>query len=142
MDVFLDVLTLVLEFAAFLWMRYKEPDTPRPFKIPGGMVGAWLVVIPKVIVIGVTLALANWLTLIVAGAICAFITVAFYVKMFIVKRYFKEPPPRASVDSEKALLLDDDQKKISKRRIVPPQSVIDSYQNGNTEEQTQPSSIQ
>jgi len=143
MDVFLDVLTLVLEFAAFLWMRYKEPDTPRPFKIPGGMVGAWLVVIPKVMVIVVTLALANWLTLIVAGGICLFITIAYYVKVWIVRRYFKEEAPRGSVaESEKSLLLDDDQKKLSKRYMEAPQSVIDSYHNGVPEDLTLPSSIQ
>jgi len=148
MDVFLDVLTLVLEFAAFLWMRYKEPDTDRPFKIPGGMVGAWLVVIPKCLVIAVTLALANWLTLIVAGAICAFIIAAFYVKMFIKKRYLSTKADlaadSASAKEETALLLDDDAKKLSKRYLNPPQSVIDSYQQGgaDNEEPTNPTTIQ
>jgi len=145
-DVFLDVLTLVLEFAAFLWMRYKEADAERPFKIPGGMVGAWLVVIPKVIVIGVTLALANWLTLIVAGGVCAFIIVAYYVKLLIVKYYVR--PYAALKDGsvktgESALLLDDDKQKLSKRYMETPQSVIDSYHNATTtEDPTNPSSIQ
>jgi amino acid transporter len=148
MDVFLDVLTLVLEFAAFLWMRYKEPDIDRPFKVPGGMVGAWLVVIPKVIVIAVTLALANWLTLIVAGAICAFIILAYYVKLFIVRRYFKHERRGSATPGEKALLLDDDQKKLSKRYLNPPESVVQSYNNYGSsnapsqEEPTNPSAIQ
>jgi amino acid transporter len=148
-DVFLDVLTLVLEFGAFLWMRYKEPDTDRPFKIPGGMIGAWLVVIPKVIVIGVTLALANWTTLIVAGGVCIIIIVAYYVKMLIVKKYINprlEAKRASSKPDETALLLDDDKKKLSKRYMETPQSVIDSYHNdhqGNaSEEATNPSSIQ
>jgi len=30
-------------FAALIKLRYTQPDTPRPFKIPGGMAGVWLV---------------------------------------------------------------------------------------------------
>jgi amino acid transporter len=30
-------------FAALIKLRYSKPDTPRPFKIPGGMAGVWLV---------------------------------------------------------------------------------------------------
>ncbi|MBN1431509.1 MAG: amino acid permease [Methanomicrobiaceae archaeon] len=32
-----------LVFAALIKLRYSQPDTPRPFKIPGGMVGIWIV---------------------------------------------------------------------------------------------------
>ncbi|MBN2735214.1 MAG: amino acid permease [Methanomicrobiaceae archaeon] len=32
-----------LVFAALIKLRYSQPDTPRPFKIPGGMAGVWLV---------------------------------------------------------------------------------------------------
>ncbi len=30
-------------FAALIKLRYNQPDTPRPFKIPGGMIGVWIV---------------------------------------------------------------------------------------------------
>lgn len=30
-------------FAAVIKLRYSQPDTPRPFRIPGGMPGVWLV---------------------------------------------------------------------------------------------------
>jgi amino acid transporter len=33
----------LLVFAALIQLRYSQPDTPRPFKIPGGMVGIWIV---------------------------------------------------------------------------------------------------
>ncbi len=33
----------VLVFAALIKLRYSKPDTPRPFRIPGGMAGIWLV---------------------------------------------------------------------------------------------------
>ena len=33
----------MLMFAAFIKLRIKEPNTPRPFKVPGGELGMWLV---------------------------------------------------------------------------------------------------
>jgi amino acid transporter len=33
----------VLIFAAVIKLRYSRPDQPRPFKIPGGMAGIWIV---------------------------------------------------------------------------------------------------
>jgi amino acid transporter len=32
-----------LMFAAVIRLRYLQPDTVRPYRIPGGMVGVWLV---------------------------------------------------------------------------------------------------
>jgi len=32
--------SLVLEFIALIVLRYREPDLPRPFRVPGGMTGA------------------------------------------------------------------------------------------------------
>eukprot|EP00250_Pteridium_aquilinum_P013119 c21144_g1_i1 orf=890-2326(+) len=37
---------MVLEFFAFLWLRVKEPDRPRPFRIPLGTVGVVIVCLP------------------------------------------------------------------------------------------------
>jgi amino acid transporter len=33
----------LLVFAALIGLRYSQPDAPRPFKIPGGMLGIWIV---------------------------------------------------------------------------------------------------
>ena len=33
----------VLIFAALIKLRYSRPDQPRPFKIPGGLAGIWIV---------------------------------------------------------------------------------------------------
>ena len=35
-DVLIYASGLILEFAALLWLRKKEPELPRPFQIPGG----------------------------------------------------------------------------------------------------------
>jgi amino acid transporter len=36
-------LSLVLEFAALVALRLREPDLPRPYRVPGGMIGAILI---------------------------------------------------------------------------------------------------
>jgi amino acid transporter len=43
MTVELLCIVYVLVFASVIKLRYSQPDTPRPFKIPGGMAGVWLV---------------------------------------------------------------------------------------------------
>ena len=41
-DVLLYGLSLILEFVALVALRLREPDLPRPFRTPGGLIGAWL----------------------------------------------------------------------------------------------------
>ena len=42
-DLILYGASLVLEFAALIALRIKQPDMVRPFRIPGGMVAVWVV---------------------------------------------------------------------------------------------------
>lgn len=37
------VVQYTLVFAAALWLRYKDPKIHRPFRVPGGTLGIWLV---------------------------------------------------------------------------------------------------
>src|SRR5262249_30900601 len=37
------ILAYLLIFPTFLVLRYKYPKVPRRFRVPGGMVGAWIV---------------------------------------------------------------------------------------------------
>lgn len=46
LDVLLTGLSLILEFAALVALRVREPDLPRPFRIPGGIGGAIGIGIP------------------------------------------------------------------------------------------------
>ena len=41
-DVLLSGASVLLEFAALVALRYREPELPRPFRVPGGIAGAWL----------------------------------------------------------------------------------------------------
>lgn len=57
LDTFFNNLTLLLEFYAFLRLKYIEKDTVRPFVVPFGNAGAWAITVPKIIVLsGVLLA--------------------------------------------------------------------------------------
>jgi amino acid transporter len=40
LDVLLTGLSLLLEFAALVALRVREPELPRPYRVPGGMAGA------------------------------------------------------------------------------------------------------
>ena len=46
LDVLLTGLSLLLEFAALVALRIREPDLPRPYKVPGGLSGAIAVGLP------------------------------------------------------------------------------------------------
>jgi amino acid transporter len=58
-DMFLYALALILEFAALVWLRIKEPDMPRPYRIPFGTVGVLLFSLPPVALCVISIALAN-----------------------------------------------------------------------------------
>jgi amino acid transporter len=52
LDVMLYGLSLILEFIALVVLRVREPELPRPFRIPGGIVGAALIgVMPTILII-------------------------------------------------------------------------------------------
>ncbi len=47
-DILLNCVKLFCEFGAFMYFRWAAPDRPRPFAMPWGWFGAWLITIPKV----------------------------------------------------------------------------------------------
>lgn len=49
---------VVLEFLALARLRQIEPDLARPFRIPGGWFGIWLVAVPPILLSGVTIYLS------------------------------------------------------------------------------------
>lgn len=57
LDTFFNNTSLLLEFFAFLRLKYVEKNTERPFEVPFGNAGAWAITIPKILVLaGVLLA--------------------------------------------------------------------------------------
>ena len=51
-DLILYGASLVLEFAALIALRVKQPEMVRPFRIPGGMAGVWVVSVCPVALLG------------------------------------------------------------------------------------------
>ncbi|KAK4261541.1 hypothetical protein QN277_004526 [Acacia crassicarpa] len=56
---FLYCFGMILEFIAFILLRIKHPNMLRPYKVPGGTVGAILMCIPPTILICVVLAFSS-----------------------------------------------------------------------------------
>ena len=57
LDILLYGVSLILEFVALIVLRVKEPDLPRPFRIPGGIPGAIAIAIaPTALLIAAFLA--------------------------------------------------------------------------------------
>jgi amino acid transporter len=51
-DILLYGASLALEFAALIFLRIREPDLPRPFRVPGGMFGAVAIGISPMLMLG------------------------------------------------------------------------------------------
>ncbi len=51
-DILLYGASLALEFVALLVLRIREPDLPRPFRVPGGLLGAIAVGVLPVLLLG------------------------------------------------------------------------------------------
>ncbi len=85
LDVLLYGSSLLLEFAALIALRRREPELSRPFRVPGGNVGAWLLGIGPAVLIGLSVeqgsgeriagmsALAFGMLLMTAGVIACFL---------------------------------------------------------------------
>jgi len=114
LDMFFNCLGLILEFASFLYLKVTNPQMSRPFAVPGGVFGAILISIPKVIIITMNLASSSRNTWLVCGTMTLATAIVY---PFWVRGYLSsiipgwEPAPAdlsisdAGSDSEKAVLV-------------------------------------
>ena len=84
MDVLLTGLSILLEFGALIALRIREPELPRPYRVPGGIAGAVLLSLPPLVLmvlavlrnrtetIGSTSSLAVGVVLIALGPVLYF----------------------------------------------------------------------
>jgi amino acid transporter len=56
-DMWMYALALILEFAALIYLRIREPDMHRPYRIPGGVAGLALLSGPPVLLCAVSMVL-------------------------------------------------------------------------------------
>ncbi|MGB6821717.1 MAG: APC family permease, partial [Candidatus Acidiferrales bacterium] len=86
MDVLLTGLSILLEFGALIALRIREPELPRPYRVPGGIAGAVLLSLPPLVLmilavlrnrtetIGSTSSLAVGMVLIALGPVLYFLS--------------------------------------------------------------------
>ncbi|CAI5744767.1 unnamed protein product [Peronospora destructor] len=90
LDTFFNNLTLLLEFFAFLRLKYVEKDAERPFVVPFGNAGAWAITLPKIMVLsGVLIAQKRsvWM-------ICGLFNVVVFGTYLVWRRF--QPAPQAT----------------------------------------------
>lgn len=63
---FLYCFGMLLEFAAFIWLRIKQPELPRPYKVPLNTVCAILMCIPPSALLILVMCLASLTTVFVS----------------------------------------------------------------------------
>ena len=59
---FLYCLGMLLEFAAFVWLRMKQPDLVRPYRVPLGTLGVTLMLLPSTGLLILVMCFATWKT--------------------------------------------------------------------------------
>jgi len=76
--VFFDTLSFSFQFCTLIVLRYTKPRIPRPFRVPGGIIGAVSISVPPVLLCGVQLALAGSNTWLLGGG-CTVMGLLFHV---------------------------------------------------------------
>nr|WP_202447119.1 APC family permease [Streptomyces sp. SID5468] len=96
-DVILTNITLLMELAALIALRVKEPDLPRPYRIPGGALGLTVMSVPLVAVIG----WAAWNVVRQGGATLTHTVYAivFSVVVYFPLRWYRARGARARVSA-------------------------------------------
>eukprot|EP01089_Gocevia_fonbrunei_P002095 TRINITY_DN12083_c0_g1_i1.p1 TRINITY_DN12083_c0_g1~~TRINITY_DN12083_c0_g1_i1.p1 ORF type:complete len:553 (+),score=88.05 TRINITY_DN12083_c0_g1_i1:155-1813(+) len=56
----LRIVNLLLEYGALIRLRYSHPDVSRPFTVPGGLIGAWLLPVTTVGICTVMCVFGSW----------------------------------------------------------------------------------
>jgi len=80
-----------LEYAAFIYLKYKQPNRERPFEVPFGLPGAIALFIPTIIISGVAIGFADRLSLIIGSITTIGVTISYFIKLLWVKvtHYFR-----------------------------------------------------
>jgi amino acid transporter len=60
LDIWLYSLALLVELAAFVALRWREPELPRPWRVSGGRPGMWLAALPPAALSVAAMVTAGW----------------------------------------------------------------------------------
>jgi len=93
------IVNLIAEYGSLIMLRYTMKDKPRPFTVPGGMVGAWLLGVPTFALAGFALSQADYIVW-SSGAVVNGGAILGYGGLYLYNKYFGDKglhTPRASV---------------------------------------------
>lgn len=97
---FLYCIGMLLEFAAFVWLRWAQPELVRPYRVPLGTVGVTLMSVPATGLLLLVMCYASWKTVVVSVGllILGFLTYPLlkYLKANGWLEYM-DPPSKADV---------------------------------------------
>jgi amino acid transporter len=66
---FLYCIGMLLEFSAFVWLRWSQPDLVRPYRVPLGLVGVTLMSMPATTLLIAMMCYASWRTIVISIAL-------------------------------------------------------------------------
>jgi len=92
------VFNLFCEYAALIRLRYSMPDAKRPFVVPGGIVGVWLLGIPSLFLAVFTIAKSPPLVFECGAVVIGVTVISFFIRLAIAKYFPKNLIPAAVVD--------------------------------------------
>jgi hypothetical protein len=78
------------EYAALIRLKFSEPDTERPFEVPGGKIGAICLGLPTLVLATFCLVYADWEAWALGGAAHFVIVVSYFVKLVVEKLLNKQ----------------------------------------------------
>uniref|UniRef100_A0A6B2L3L8 Amino acid permease/ SLC12A domain-containing protein n=1 Tax=Arcella intermedia TaxID=1963864 RepID=A0A6B2L3L8_9EUKA len=83
LNLFTQIVNLLLEYASLVRLKYTEPDTPRPFSVPFGKVGAILLGLPTLALSVFSLATSEHIILIIGASFVGAGCLLYVVGMFL-----------------------------------------------------------
>jgi amino acid transporter len=105
-DTFFNNVSLVLETAAFLRLRYTEANTHRPFTVPGGLSMAWALTLSKAAVLAFAFGTVQmWEVWLVAGVANVLIVAGWFVVTACRRAELQDNSGNIQPADEDALLL-------------------------------------
>ena len=79
LEVLCALVGLLLQFVAFLVLKHRQPNAPRPFAVPGGLAGAYIIAVPFFGLAGMLIYFdivgSGFSALVVGGAVAIFAAV-------------------------------------------------------------------
>lgn len=66
---FLYCIGMLLEFAAFVWLRWSQPNLVRPYRVPLGTLGVTIMSVPATGLLILVMFYASWKTVVISGGL-------------------------------------------------------------------------